>query len=270
MDLGESMIESNLEVKSLVGSEDQDGTKKEISHPSFFYHRSVPDAGDECSSRNLVNQVGDDLEISASSYFPPSSLVAQRGQRVDTQLLRRRIIRCSGPLDESLANTVVTNLLYLDYLDSEKDIVMYINCPGGLVTAGMAIFDIMRHVRPDVSTVCVGLASSIGAFLLSAGTKGKRFSMPSSRIMIHQPLGGVIGLQTEIGIQSDELLHHKANLNTHLSLITGQSLDKVYADTERDYFMSPKEAIAYGLIDGLLVNPHKAPQPLEAAAAGQQ
>ncbi|CAN1353052.1 ATP-dependent Clp protease proteolytic subunit 5, chloroplastic [Linum perenne] len=236
----------------------------------------------ETTQRLGIWSIRDDLVIPASTCMPaqanagqigelpPSPVVAQQLQSVVTQLLQRRIIRCGGPLDESLANSIVAQLLYLESLDHKKDITMYINCPGGLITAGMAIFDIMRHIRADVSTVCVGLASSIGAFLLGAGTKGKRYSMPSSRIMIHQPLGGVIGSQTDIGIQSDELLHHKANLNTHLALITGQSLDKVYADTERDYFMSPKEAIAYGLIDGLVVNPLKASRPLETAAAVRQ
>ncbi|CAN1353057.1 ATP-dependent Clp protease proteolytic subunit 5, chloroplastic [Linum perenne] len=236
----------------------------------------------ETTQRLGIWSIRDDLVIPASTCMPaqanagqigelpPSPVVAQQLQSVVTQLLQRRIIRCGGPLDESLANSIVAQLLYLESLDQASLVfhlfILFFAC----FFSGMAIFDIMRHIRADVSTVCVGLASSIGAFLLGAGTKGKRYSMPSSRIMIHQPLGGVIGSQTDIGIQSDELLHHKANLNTHLALITGQSLDKVYADTERDYFMSPKEAIAYGLIDGLVVNPLKASRPLETAAAVRQ
>nr|GMD03447.1 ATP-dependent Clp protease proteolytic subunit 5, chloroplastic-like [Ipomoea batatas] len=176
-----------------------------------------------------------------------------------------RIIRCGGAVDDDMANIIVAQLLYLDAIDPTKDIVMYVNSPGGSVTAGMAIFDTMRHIRPDVSTVCVGLAASMGAFLLSAGTKGKRYSLPNSRIMIHQPLGGAQGSQSDLEIQGNEMLHHKANLNGYLAYHTGQSLERINQDTDRDYFMSAKEAKEYGLIDGVIMNPMKALQPLPAA-----
>nr|CAD1833222.1 unnamed protein product [Ananas comosus var. bracteatus] len=177
----------------------------------------------------------------------------------------RRIIRCGGAVDDDMANIIVAQLLYLDAVDPTKDIVMYVNSPGGSVTAGMAIFDTMRHIRPDVSTVCVGLAASMGAFILSSGTKGKRYSLPNSRIMIHQPLGGAQGGQTDIDIQANEMLHHKANLNGYLAYHTGQPLEKINQDTDRDFFMSAKEAKEYGLIDGVIMNPLKALQPLPAS-----
>ncbi|KAI4324521.1 hypothetical protein MLD38_030004 [Melastoma candidum] len=223
------------------------------------------------SSRNGLWSIRDDVQIPSSHYFPtyaqgqgPPPMVQERFQSVISQLFQYRIIRCGGAVDDDMANIIVAQLLYLDAVDSNKDIVMYVNSPGGSVTAGMAIFDTMRHIRPDVSTVCVGLAASMGAFLLSAGTKGKRYSLPNSRIMIHQPLGGAQGGQTDIDIQANEMLHHKANLNGYLSYHTGQSLEKINQDTDRDFFMSAKEAKEYGLIDGVIMNPLKALQPLAA------
>ncbi|KAJ7973066.1 ATP-dependent Clp protease proteolytic subunit [Quillaja saponaria] len=216
--------------------------------------------------------IRDDLQIPSSPYFPtyaqgqgPPPMMQERFQSVISQLFQYRIIRCGGAVDDDMANIIVPQLLYLDAVDPHKDIVMYVNSPGGSVTAGMAIFDTMRHIRPDVSTVCVGLAASMGAFLLSAGTIGKRYSLPNSRIMIHQPLGGAQGGQTDIDIQANEMLHHKANLNGYLSYHTGQSLEKINQDTDRDFFMSAKEAKEYGLIDGVIMNPLKALQPLAAA-----
>ncbi|KAJ8899139.1 hypothetical protein K2173_011136 [Erythroxylum novogranatense] len=233
----------------------------------------------EKSSRRGIWSIRDDLEMPASPYFPvyadgaqgqgPPPMMQERFQSVISQLFQYRIIRCGGPVDDDMANIIVAQLLYLDAVDPNKDIVMYVNSPGGSVTAGMAIFDTMRHIRPDVSTVCVGLAASMGAFLLSAGTKGKRYSLPNSRIMIHQPLGGAQGGQSDIDIQANEMLHHKANLNGYLAYHTGQSLEKINQDTDRDYFMSAKEAKDYGLIDGVIMNPLKALQPL-AAAVDQQ
>lgn len=234
----------------------------------------------EKTSRRGIWSIRDDLEIPYSPYFPayangqgqaqgPPPMVHERFQSVISQLFQYRIIRCGGAVDDDMANIIVAQLLYLDAVDPNKDIVMYVNSPGGSVTAGMAIFDTMRHIRPDVSTVCVGLAASMGAFLLSAGTKGKRYSLPNSRIMIHQPLGGAQGGQSDIDIQANEMLHHKANLNGYLAYHTGQSLEKINQDTDRDYFMSAKEAADYGLIDGVITNPLKALQPL-AAAADQQ
>ncbi|XP_074311310.1 ATP-dependent Clp protease proteolytic subunit 5, chloroplastic isoform X1 [Silene latifolia] len=220
--------------------------------------------------------IREDLVAPSSPYFPtyaqgqgPPPMVAERFQSVITQLFQYRIIRCGGAVDDDMANIIVAQLLYLDAVDPTKDIVMYVNSPGGSVTAGMAIFDTMRHIRPDVSTVCVGLAASMGAFLLSAGTKGKRYSLPNSRIMIHQPLGGAQGGQTDIDIQANEMLHHKANLNGYLAYHTGQSLQRINQDTDRDFFMSAKEAKDYGLIDGVIMNPLKALQPLAAATADQ-
>ncbi|KAH9627084.1 hypothetical protein KSS87_023772 [Heliosperma pusillum] len=299
--------------------------------------------------------IREDLVPPSSPYFPvyaqgqgPPPMVAERFQSVITQLFQYRIIRCGGAVDDDMANIIVAQLLYLDAVDPTKDIVMYVNSPGGSVTAGMAIFDTMRHIRPDVSTVCVGLAASMGAFLLSAGTKGKRYSLPNSRIMIHQPLGGAQGGQTDIDIQvnapssgsdsfqypngtaeplnpapnevaslitllikqitgsgtsglrfkalqvqpcinsigkalvllcsypaqmqtklANEMLHHKANLNGYLAYHTGQSLQRINQDTDRDFFMSAKEAKDYGLIDGVIMNPLKALQPLAAATADQ-
>ncbi|XP_019441289.1 PREDICTED: ATP-dependent Clp protease proteolytic subunit 5, chloroplastic-like [Lupinus angustifolius] len=230
----------------------------------------------ERSSRQGIWSISDDLGVPSSPYFPayaqgqgPPPMVQERFQSVISQLFQYRIIRCGGAVDDDMANIIVAQLLYLDAVDPNKDIVMYVNSPGGSVTAGMAIFDTMRHIRPDVSTVCVGLAASMGAFLLSAGTKGKRYSLPNSRIMIHQPLGGAQGGQTDIDIQANEMLHHKANLNGYLSYHTGQSLEKINQDTDRDFFMSAKEAKEYGLIDGVIMNPLKALQPLAAAAEGK-
>ncbi|KAL7200317.1 hypothetical protein ACSBR1_032276 [Camellia fascicularis] len=220
----------------------------------------------------------DDLQIPSSLYFPaydyayaqgqgqgqgPPPMMQESFQSVISQLFQHRIIRCGAAVDD-MTNIIVAQLLYLDAVDPNKDIVMYVNSPGGSVTAGMAIFDTMRHIRPDVSTVCVGLAASMGAFLLSFGTKGKRYSLPNSRIMIHQPLGGAQGGQTDIDIQANEMSHHKANLNGYLAYHTGQSLEKINQDTDRDFFMNAKEAEEYGLIDGVIMDPLKAFQPLAA------
>ncbi|CAA0831988.1 ATP-dependent Clp protease proteolytic subunit 5-chloroplastic [Striga hermonthica] len=227
----------------------------------------------ERSSRSGIWSIRDDLRMPSSPYFPvnargprgPSPMVQERFTSVLSQLLKYRIIRCGGEVNDDMANTIVAQLLCLDAADPTKDIVMYINSPGGSVTAGYAIFDTMRHIRPDISTVCVGLAASMGAFLLGAGTKGKRYSLPSSRIMIHQPLGGAQGSSTDIDVQTDEMLYHKANLTGYLAQFTGHSLMKVYEDTDYDYFMSAKEAKEYGLIDGIILNPLKTLQPLAAA-----
>ncbi|PUZ41390.1 hypothetical protein GQ55_9G501300 [Panicum hallii var. hallii] len=228
------------------------------------------------AQRRGIWSIRDDLVVPRSPYFPveyaagqergPSPMVMERFQSVVSQLFQHRIIRCGGPVEDDMANIIVAQLLYLDAIDPTKDIIMYVNSPGGSVTAGMAIFDTMKHIRPDVSTVCIGLAASMGAFLLSAGTKGKRYSLPNSRIMIHQPLGGAQGQETDLEIQANEMLHHKANLNGYLAYHTGQPLDKINVDTDRDYFMSAKEAKEYGLIDGVIMNPLKALQPLPVSS----
>jgi ATP-dependent Clp protease protease subunit len=175
-----------------------------------------------------------------------------RGERafdLYSRLLRERIVFLGQEVTNESANLVVAQLLFLDADDPEKDIYLYINSPGGSVSAGMGIFDTMNHIRPDVSTICIGLAASMGAFLLSAGAKGKRMSLPNSRIMIHQPLGGAQGQATDIEIQAKEILYLKKKLNQHLADHTGQPLERIEEDTERDFFMSAEEAREYGLID---------------------
>jgi ATP-dependent Clp protease protease subunit len=178
-----------------------------------------------------------------------------RGERafdIYSRLLRERIVFLGQPVTDELANLIVAQLLYLEAEDSEKDIYLYINSPGGSVSAGLGIFDTMNQIRPDVSTICVGLAASMGAFLLNAGQKGKRMSLPHSRIMIHQPLGGARGQATDIEIQAKEILYLKALLNRHLADRTGQPLERIETDTDRDFFMSAEEAKDYGLIDQVI------------------
>lgn len=178
-----------------------------------------------------------------------------RGERafdIYSRLLRERIVFLGTQVDADVANSIVAQLLFLDADDPEQDIYLYINSPGGSVTAGMGIYDTLKHIRPDVSTICVGLAASMGAFLLSAGTKGKRMSLPNSRIMIHQPLGGAQGQATDIEIQAKEILYHKENLNRLLADHTGQPLSRIEEDTERDFFMAATEAQEYGLIDRVI------------------
>lgn len=178
-----------------------------------------------------------------------------RGERafdIYSRLLRERIIFLGTPVDDTIADAIVAQLLFLDAEDPEKDIQIYINSPGGSVTAGMAIYDTMQQVRPDIVTICYGLAASMGAFLLSGGAKGKRLSLPSSRIMVHQPLGGAQGQAVDIEIQAREILYHKRRLNELLADHTGQDISKIEADTERDFFMSAAEAQDYGLIDQVI------------------
>lgn len=178
-----------------------------------------------------------------------------RGERafdIYSRLLRERIVFLGQPVDSDVANLIVAQLLFLEADDAEKDIYLYINSPGGSVTAGMGIFDTMNHITPNVCTVCVGLAASMGAFLLAAGEKGKRSSLPHSRIMIHQPIGGAQGQATDIEIQANEIIKTKQRLNKILSDNTGQPLDKIEDDTERDFFMSATEAAEYGLIDQVI------------------
>ena len=186
---------------------------------------------------------------------PPSPFVVERFQSVVSQLFQQRIVRMGGAVDDDMANLIVAQLLYLDSTDQKKDITLYVNSPGGSVTAGMAIFDTMRHIRPDVSTVCVGLAASMGAFILASGEQGKRFSLPNSRIMIHQPLGGAQGQAADIEIQANEILHHKLTLNGYLSEFTGQPMEQITIDTDRDFFMSAEEAVEYGLVDAVVSRP---------------
>ncbi|AFY48835.1 ATP-dependent Clp protease, proteolytic subunit ClpP [Nostoc sp. PCC 7524] len=178
--------------------------------------------------------------------------MGERAFDIYSRLLRERIIFLGTPIDDAVANTIVAQLLFLDAEDSEKDIQLYINSPGGSVYAGMAIYDTIQQIRPDVVTICFGLAASMGAFLLTAGTPGKRMSLPDSRIMIHQPLGGAQGQAIDIEIQAREILYIKAQLNQLLAKHTGQPLERIETDTDRDFFMSAEEAKSYGLIDQVI------------------
>jgi ATP-dependent Clp protease, protease subunit len=169
-----------------------------------------------------------------------------------SRLLRERIIFLGNQVDDDMADSLIAQMLFLEAEDPEKDVYLYINSPGGSVTAGMGIYDTMQQIRPEVVTICYGLAASMGAFLLAAGAAGKRMSLPSSRIMIHQPLGGAQGQAIDIEIQAREILFHKSNLNSILAKHTGQPLDKIMADTERDRYLSAAEAVEYGLIDRVI------------------
>jgi ATP-dependent Clp protease, protease subunit len=178
-----------------------------------------------------------------------------RGERafdIYSRLLRERIIFLSEVVDSDMANRIVAQMLFLEAEDPEKDIYLYINSPGGSVTAGLGIYDTMNHIRPQVCTICYGLAASMGAFLLSAGAKGKRMSLQHSRIMIHQPSGGARGQASDIEIQAKEILYLKRQLNESLARHTGQPLEQIERDTERDFFMSAQEAMGYGLIDQVI------------------
>jgi ATP-dependent Clp protease protease subunit len=210
------------------------------------------------------------------SHAAPTNIVPMvveqsgRGERafdIYSRLLRERIIFLGSQIDDTVADSLVAQLLFLEAEDPEKDIQIYINSPGGSVTAGMAIYDTMQQVSCDVVTICFGLAASMGAFLLSGGTPGKRMSLPSSRIMIHQPLGGAQGQAVDIEIQAKEILYHKRKLNELLAQHTGQPLDRIEADTERDFFMSADEAKSYGLIDQVISrqNLPRAGEPVAAA-----
>ena len=173
----------------------------------------------------------------------------ERSYDIYSRLLEDRVIFLTGEINDAVADTVVAQLIYLEGKDPNKDICLYINSPGGSVTAGLAIYDTMNYIKCDVSTICIGLAASMGAFLLSSGTKGKRYALPNSEIMIHQPLGGAQGQASDIAIHAQQILKIKAKLNKILSENTNQPLDKVEMDTDRDFFMSAPEALEYGLID---------------------
>jgi len=189
------------------------------------------------------------------SYVPIVIEKTGRGERsydIYSRLLKDRIIMLSGEVNDAVASTVVAQLLFLEAEDPDKDIYLYINSPGGVITSGMSMYDTMNYIKPDVCTICIGQAASMGAFLLSSGAKGKRYALPNARIMIHQPLGGAQGQATDIQIQAKEIQRMKDSLNKILSEQTGQELAKVEADTERDFFMSAHEACEYGLIDKVM------------------
>ena len=194
---------------------------------------------------------------SVKSALPTVIEQSGRGERafdIYSRLLRERIIFLGTEVNDQVSDSLVAQLLFLEAEDPSKDIQIYINSPGGSVTAGLAIYDTMQQINPDVVTICFGVAASMGAFLLSGGSKGKRLALPNSRIMIHQPLGGAQGQAVEIEIQAKEILFLKKTLNNLLSEHTGQPLEKIVVDTERDYFLSPSEAVNYGLIDKVIKN----------------
>jgi len=187
-----------------------------------------------------------------------------RGERaydIYSRLLKDRIIFLGTPIDDMVANTVIAQFLFLEADDPDKDIYLYINSPGGIVTAGLAIYDTMNYIKSPVSTICIGQAASMGALLLAAGTKGKRFSLPHARVMIHQPMGGFQGQVTDVEIHAKEMLKMKENLNKILANHTGQTMEKIHEDTDRDYFMSSVEAKEYGIVDEVIAK--KAPRPVK-------
>jgi ATP-dependent Clp protease, protease subunit len=207
-------------------------------------HRSISSLSPAAASLNQVQNL-----------LPVVVEQSGRGERafdIYSRLLRERIVFLGTPVDGQVADSIVAQLLYLDAEDPEKDVQLYINSPGGSVTAGMAIYDTMQQIRPDVMTICFGLAASMGAFLLCAGAKGKRLSLPSSRIMIHQPLGGAQGQAVDIAIQAKEILYHKSRLNELIAYHTGQPIERIEADTERDFYMSAADAKQYQLIDDVI------------------
>lgn len=189
------------------------------------------------------------------SYVPVVVEKTGRGERsydIYSRLLKDRIIMLSGEINDAVASSIVAQLLFLEAEDPEKDIYLYINSPGGVITSGFSIFDTMNYIRPDISTICIGQAASMGAFLLSCGTPGKRYALPNARIMIHQPLGGAQGQATDIEIQAKEILRLKKTLNDIMAKNTSQTVRRIEKDTERDFFMSSNEAKEYGLIDKVL------------------
>jgi ATP-dependent Clp protease, protease subunit len=195
------------------------------------------------------------LDTTALGLVPMVIETSGRGERaydIYSRLLRERIVFLVGPVNDQTANVVVAQMLFLESENPDKEIFLYINSPGGSVSAGLSVYDTMQFIKPDVSTLCMGMAASMGAFLLAAGTKGKRLALPNSRIMIHQPSGGAQGQASDIEIQAREILRLRETLNQILADRTGQSLDKIKADSERDYFMSAPEAKDYGLIDQVI------------------
>jgi len=206
------------------------------------------------SMANNMNNSGA-LDTQGNMYVPMVIEQSGRGERaydIYSRLLKERVIFLVGPINDQMANVIVAQMLFLESENPDKDIALYINSPGGSVSAGMAIYDTMQFIKPDVSTLCTGLAASMGAFLLSSGTKGKRFSLPNSRIMIHQPLGGVQGQASDIEIHAREILYLREKLNGILAENTGKSVEEVARDTDRDNFMGADAAKSYGLIDDVL------------------
>ena len=196
-----------------------------------------------------------DILTRAQGLVPMVVEQTARGERafnIYSRLLKERVIFLLGPIDDHVANLVVAQLLFLESENPDKDIHLYINSPGGVITSGLSIYDTMKFIKPDVATMCIGQACSMGSFLLSAGTKGKRYSLPNSRVMIHQPSGGAQGQATDIEIQAREILYLRGKLNTMYAEHTGQPLEKIERDVERDYFMTAEQAKEYGLIDQII------------------
>ena len=196
-------------------------------------------------SKDTTNQILVPMVIEKTQF-------GERAYDIYSRLLKDRIIFVGGAIDDHVANLIMAQLLFLESENSTKDIQMYINSPGGSVSAGLAIYDPMNHIKPDISTICMGMAASMGAFLLAGGKKGKRFALPNSRVMLHQVAGGTEGQASDIEIQAREIIRIKKQMNEILSENTGQKMDKVEKDTDRDYWMSPEEAKSYGLIDKVL------------------
>jgi ATP-dependent Clp protease protease subunit len=216
--------------------------------------------------RNPENQQGSMMndQIARAQLVPMVVEQTARGERafdIYSRLLKERIVFIVGPIDDFMANLVVAQLLFLEAENPDKDIHVYINSPGGVITSGLSIYDTMKFIKPDVSTMCIGQACSMGSFLLSAGTKGKRYALPNSRVMIHQPSGGAQGQATDIEIQAREILYLRERLNRLYADHTGQPLEKVARDVERDYFMSAEAAKEYGLIDQIVERRPSLPSP---------
>lgn len=213
--------------------------------------------------RQIKHDLNEIWSIAPGAYYPPTVIeTTARGERafdIFSRLLRERIVFLGTPIDDHVANMVVAQLLLLEGEDPEKDIRLYVNSPGGSVTAGMAIYDTMQHIRSDVTTICLGQAASMGAFLLAAGAKGKRLCLPHARVLIHQPLGGAQGQATDIEIAAREILRIKRELNELLAQHTGQSVKQIEKDTDRDNIMTAQEAKTYGLVDEVIVRLDQAP-----------
>jgi ATP-dependent Clp protease protease subunit len=205
-----------------------------------------------------------DMKESGQMLIPMVVEQTNRGERaydIYSRLLKDRIIFIGEPIDDSFANLIIAQLLFLEAEDPEKDINLYVHSPGGMVTAGLAIYDTMQYIKPAIATICVGQAASMGSLLLAAGTKGKRYALPNARIMIHQPSGGFQGQATDIRIQAEEIIKMRRRLDEILAKHTGQPVDKVHSDSERDYFMSAEEAKTYGLVDEVIVRAPKGLKP---------
>jgi len=206
------------------------------------------------------------MTIQGLNLIPMVIEQTARGERaydIYSRLLKERVVFCVGPIDDYMANVVVAQLLFLESENPDKDINLYINSPGGIVTAGLAMYDTMQFIKPDVSTICVGQAASMGSFLLAAGAKGKRYCLPNSRIMIHQPSGGFSGMASDIAIHAKEILAIKAKLNETLAKHTGRTVEQVEREMDRDYFMSASEAKDYGIVDTVIEN-----RPADSVKAG--